>query len=156
MMTGLKNTNNLSPAAYIQICLTHNFGPADPISICIFLSLFAFTILIGNYYYVNSTLPFITKRKRTSKWFNTVIHLLASLFILIGAGLESQTAWGIADILIGFMCIINIPVILYLSKYAFRTIDNYIRQKKKGLDSTFKFENVKKQDGLLGRLNIFC
>ena len=92
MMTGLENTDNLNPAAYIQICLTHNFGPTGTISICIFLSLFAFTALIGNYYYVNFTLPFTTKRKRALKWFNTVIYLLASLFILIGAGLESQTA----------------------------------------------------------------
>ena len=147
MMTGLENTDNLNPAAFIQLCLSENFGPIGPVLICVFLCLFAFTTLIGNYYYVNSALPFITKRKRASKWFNTVIHLLASLVIFVGAGLESQTAWDIADILMGFMCIINIPVILYLGKYAFRAIDDYAKQKKKGLDPVFKSENI----GLKGK-----
>ncbi|MCF0230771.1 MAG: alanine:cation symporter family protein [Enterococcus sp.] len=147
MMTGLENTDNLNPAAYIQVCLAQNFGAIGPVLICVFLILFAFTTLIGNYYYVNSTLPFITKKKRASKWFYTVIHAIACIVILIGAGLESQMAWDIADILMGIMCLINIPIIIYLGKYAFRAIDDYVKQKKQGLNPVFKSENI----GLQGK-----
>jgi AGCS family alanine or glycine:cation symporter len=48
----------------------------------------------------------------------------------------------------GLMAIINVPVIIYLSKYAFRALKDYTKQKKEGKDPTFLSENVGIKDKL--------
>ena len=50
--------------------------------------------------------------------------------------------WDIADIAMGLMAIINIPVIIILGKYAFRALKDYKMQKKRGKDPVFKAKNI--------------
>ena len=42
----------------------------------------------------------------------------------------------------GLMTLINLPVILILSKYAFRTLIDYRKQKKMGLKPLFKSKDI--------------
>jgi AGCS family alanine or glycine:cation symporter len=48
----------------------------------------------------------------------------------------------------GLMAIINIPVILYLGRYAFRTLANYRAQRREGKDPTFRAADVGITDAL--------
>ena len=50
--------------------------------------------------------------------------------------------WGVADITMGGMTIINMPVILYLGKYAVRALKNYEKQVKKGGEITFNKNDI--------------
>lgn len=59
-----------------------------------------------------------------------------------GAGLSSDLLWGIADIGMGCMTIINLPVIVILSKYALRALNNYTAQRKAGKDPTFHAREI--------------
>ena len=59
--------------------------------------LFAFTTLLGNLYYVDKAICHIMK-KVPSKAFYAVYYIIASLVILVGAGLSADLLWGIADI----------------------------------------------------------
>ena len=54
-----------------------------------------------------------------------IYYIAASLLIFIGASLSADLLWNIADITMGGMTLINIPVIIYLSKYAFRALGDY-------------------------------
>ena len=72
----------------------------------------------------------------------TVYHIIASLVIFVGAGLSADLLWNIADITMGGMTIINIPVIFILSKYAFAALKDYEKQKKAGKQPTFKAESI--------------
>jgi len=103
--------------------------------------LFAFTTLLGNLYYVNQALSHIIGHT-PSKITNYIYYVIASIVIFVGAGLESDMLWNIADIFMGLMAIINLPVIVYLSRYAFRALRDYKRQKKLGKNPTFIAKDI--------------
>lgn len=141
MCSDVKPLAELSGAPYVQAALTQNLGSFGPVFITIAMILFAFTTLLGNLYYVDMTLIFICG-KIPSKKFMTIYRLIASLLIFVGAGLSADLLWSIADITMGGMTIINMPVILILSKYAIGALKDYDRQKKEGKNPVFKAKNI--------------
>ena len=50
--------------------------------------------------------------------------------------------WGIADVTMGAMTLINMPVILVLGKYAYRALRDYESQRKAGKEPVFKAKNI--------------
>ena len=103
--------------------------------------LFAFTTLLGNLYYVNQALSHIIGHV-PNKITNYIYYIIASAVIFIGAGLDSDLLWGIADVTMGLMAIINMPVIFFLGKYAFRALKDYKKQKKEGKDPVFHAKDI--------------
>ncbi len=141
MSSGVEPTAELSGAPYVQKALTETFGAFGPIFITIAMILFAFTTLIGNLYYVDKAIFFIFK-KMPSKTFMRIYYVIASLVILLGAGLSADLLWGIADVTMGAMTIINMPIILYLGKYVYRALKDYETQRKNGVEPIFKAKNI--------------
>lgn len=141
MCSGVEPTEKLSGAPYVQAALSANLGKFGPIFITVAMILFAFTTLIGNLYYVDQGIYFING-KIPGKKFTTCYRIVASLLILLGAGLEAGILWGISDVLMGAMTIINIPVIIILGKYALRTLKDYEKQKKAGKDPVFRAKDI--------------
>ena len=141
MSSGVEPTAELSGAPYVQKALTETLGAFGPIFITIAMILFAFTTLIGNLYYVDKAIFFIFK-KMPSKTFMRIYYVIASLVILLGAGLSADLLWGIADVTMGAMTIINMPIILYLGKYVYRALKDYETQRKNGVEPIFKAKNI--------------
>ena len=141
MCSGIEPTAELSGAPYVQASLRATLGDFGPIFITAAMILFAFTTLLGNLYYVDKALAHIIG-KMPSKLFNAVYYILASLVIFIGAGLSAGLLWDIADLTMGAMALINIPVLFVLGKYAFRALNNYKKQKKAGVEPTFRAKDV--------------
>lgn len=141
MSSGVTPTKEISGAQYVQQSLQTTLGDFGPIFITVAMVLFAFTTLIGNLFYVDKAFNHIL-RKEPSKGFKTVYYLIASALILVGALLKSDTLWNISDILMACMTLINIPIIIYLGKYAFRALDDYTRQRKAGKDPVFKARDI--------------
>lgn len=141
MSSGVEATVDNSGAQYVQQSLQTTLGDFGPIFITVAMVLFAFTTLIGNLFYVDKAFNHILK-KEPSKIFKTIYYIIASALILVGALLEANTLWGISDILMACMTLINMPVIIYLGKYAFRALDDYTRQRKQGKDPQFKACNI--------------
>ena len=77
----------------------------------------------------------------------TAFRVLGAVVIFIGAGLDMGLVWDIADVLMGIMAIINIPVIIILAKPALIALEDYAKQKKTGKNPVFKAETV----GLKGK-----
>ena len=116
-------------------------GAAGPIFITAAMILFAFTTLLGNLYYVDVTFRYILG-KTPGKVFNTVYYIVASGIIFLGAGLNADLLWNIADITMGGMTVINMPVIIILSKYALRALRDFERQRKEGHEPVFRAKNI--------------
>ena len=142
MCSGIEPSAKLSGAPYIQAALTKTLGGFGPVFITIAMLLFAFTTLLGNLFYVDKAFIHILGRK-PSKIFNYVYYVVASLLIFVGAGLSADLLWNIADVTMGLMTLINMPVILYLSKYAFGALKDYVKQKKEGKDPVFDARSIK-------------
>ena len=69
-------------------------------------------------------------------------YVIASLLVLFGAVLSADMLWAVADIAMGAMAIINIPVIFVLGKYAYAALRNYEKQRKEGKDPVFYANDI--------------
>lgn len=141
MSSGVEPTAELSGAPFIQAALTESLGSFGPVFITVAMILFAFTTLIGNLFYVDKCIYHIFGKK-PGKVFMSFYYIVASVVIFIGAGLNADLLWGIADITMGAMTIINMPVIIYLSKYTFKALKDYEKQRKDGKEPVFKAKNI--------------
>ena len=141
MSSGIEPTKELSGAPYVQAALSSTLGNFGPVFITVAMILFAFTTLLGNLYYVDKCIIFIMG-KVPGKTFMRVYHIVAALLIFVGAGLSADLLWNIADVTMGGMTIINMPVIFILGKYAFRALKDYDKQLKEGKTPVFKAENI--------------
>ncbi|MBR4073616.1 MAG: alanine:cation symporter family protein [Clostridia bacterium] len=141
MCSGVQPTAELSGAPYVQAALSACFGGFGPVFITVAMLLFAFTTLLGNLYYVDQCIFYILKRK-PSKLFDTVYHIIAALVIFVGAGLSADLLWNLADVTMGAMALINMPVIIILSKYAIKALDDYDLQRRSGKEPEFKAKSI--------------
>ena len=121
--------------------LKDSLGAFGPIFICVSMSLFAFTTLIGNYSYCEGCLRFILKRE-PSKALCIGFRIFASLIVFVGAIVQMAFVWDTADLLQGLMVIVNVPVIVILANTAVKALKDYTTQKKAGLDPEFKASSI--------------
>ncbi len=126
---------------FVQDSIFASLGNVGPIFIAVALCLFAFTTLIGNYYYCEGCLKFIMK-KTPSKAFVTVFRLCATVLVFLGAILSAGFVWDTADMLQGLMVVINVPVILILAKPAIAALKDYMKQRKEGKNPEFKAADI--------------
>lgn len=141
MCSGIEPTREISGAPYVQLSLRNTLGDFGPIFITAAMILFAFTTLLGNLYYVDQCVNFLFG-KVPSRKIQIIFHIISSLIIFIGAVLSADLLWNIADLTMGAMTLINMPVIIILSKYAFRTLKNYEDQKKSGTEPVFYAKDI--------------
>ena len=141
MCSGIEPSKDVSGAPYVQMALRSTLGEIGPIFITVAMILFAFTTLLGNLYYVNQAFSHILGRV-PGKAFNRVYYVIASALLVVGAVLNAGLLWGIADVTMGLMTLINVPVIIILGKYAFRALADYRKQRKAGKIPTFRSRDV--------------
>ncbi len=141
MCSGVQPSDDISGAEYVQLSLRETIGDFGPIFITVAMILFAFTTLLGNLFYVDKCLLFIMG-KEPSKTFMCVYRVIASLVILVGSGLSADFLWDVADVTMGGMTLINIPVILILGKYALRALADYEKQRKEGREPVFRAKDI--------------
>ena len=141
LCSGVQPTAEMAGAPYVQAALANALGMAGPIFINISMVLFAFTTLLGNFYYVDNLLTYIMN-KVPSKTFMTCFRLVAAGIIWLGAGMSMSLVWDLADVLMGVMAIINIPVICILGTPAIKALKDYTAQKAAGKNPEFKSATV--------------
>lgn len=141
MSSGIAPSKELSGAPYVQAALTKALGVAGPVFITVAMILFAFTTLLGNLYYVDRALPYLLRRE-PSRRFKTAWYIIASSLIFIGAGLNADLLWNIADITMGGMTLINMPIIIYLGKYAVAALKDYEQKLKSGGEIKFSAKDI--------------
>lgn len=141
LASGVTPTAEMAGADYVQAALRETLGGFGPIFITVAMVLFAFTTLLGNLFYVDKAFRHILG-KTPGKLFHAVYYIVASGVILLGAGLSSDLLWGIADIGMGAMALINMPVIFFLSKYAIRALNHFTAQRKAGKEPSFRAADI--------------
>jgi AGCS family alanine or glycine:cation symporter len=141
MCSGVEPSEALSGAPFVQASLSATLGGFGPVFITVAMVLFAFTTLIGNLYYVNQAFSHILGHAPGKK-FNYVYYVLASALIFLGAGLSAGLLWDVADLMMGLMTVINLPVIALLGRYAFRALSDYRTKRKRGEDPTFRARDI--------------
>ena len=95
---------------------------------------FAFSSIIGNYYYAESNLRFLTR----SPLVLTVYRLTLGAMVMAGAVLSLDVVWGTTDIFMTVMATCNLIAILCLGRYAIRALHDYVSQRRRGLDPVYR------------------
>ena len=91
---------------YVQAAISANVGSLGIHFITFSIFAFAFTSLIGNYYYAESNILFI----KNNRILLNVFRITCLIAIFLGAQADFSTVWNLADVLMGFMAIENILV----------------------------------------------
>ena len=141
LSSGIVPSEALTGAPFVQTALAVNFGAFGTYFITFALLLFAFTTLIGNLFYCTGCLNYIARHplgRRPLRLF----YGGACLLILAGTMLQFGMVWNLADILMGMMALINLPVILILSKYALAALRDYLCQRAQGKNPVFRATSI--------------
>lgn len=141
LCTGIDIKGGLEGAPLVQASLATTFGAVGPYFITFALLLFAFTTLLGNLFYCEGCLNYIANRKLGSVPM-TVFRLIACGLVFVGAQLSFGLVWDLADVLMGIMAIINLPVIVILGRTAMRALQDYMEQRRAGKNPVFKASSI--------------
>lgn len=123
-----------------QVAITHEIGPIGTHFVTIAIFLFAFTSIIGNYYYGETNIQFMTD----NKWALWIYRAAVGAMVMIGAIASLDLVWALADITMGMMTICNLAAILVLGKYAIILLNDYRSQRLKGYDPTYHSSTIPK------------
>ena len=122
-----------------QQALTNEIGASGGVFVAVALFFFAFSSILGNYYYGEANIRFITEKK----WVLHSYRILVGGMVLFGSVATLDMVWSLADITMALMAICNLIAILFLGKYAVRLLSDYRAQKKAGIQSpVFKKETM--------------
>ena len=141
MTSGVEPVKELAGAPYVQTALAASMGGVAKVFITVSMVLFAFTTLLGNLYYVDNCFAYIMKAV-PGPTFNMIYRAIACVVIFIGAGSSMGLMWDLADVLMGCMAIINLPVICILGGPALKAMDDYSKQREAGKNPVFKARSI--------------
>ena len=142
LSSGVERSEAVSGAPYVQAAISTVFGEAGPLFITVAMVLFAFTTLLGNLYYVDNALIFLNNKKQPSNGFMKCFHICCALVVLFGAIIPMNTAWAAADITMGLMTLLNLPVCMLLGKVATDALKDYEAQREAGKNPLFLAKNI--------------
>jgi len=137
LSSGIVPSESLSGAPFVQTALATNFGSFGYYFVTFALLLFAFTTLLGNLFYCEGCLNYIAKRTLSKKSM-LAFNLAACVVVFLGALLDFGLVWNLADVLMGIMALINLPVIVLLGRPALAALKDYTAQRKAGQNPVFK------------------
>ena len=123
-----------------QVSLGACFGNIANQILSIIIFLFAFSTIIGNYYYAEIILAFF--KNGNSALYMNIFRVVVLVTVFIGGLQDLGIVWESTDLIMGFLCITNIYAILRLSKYSFEALNDYIEQKKTGIEEPI-FDSTK-------------
>ena len=140
LFSGVPLNGETNGVQLTQLALIHEIGSGGSIFIAISILFFAFSSIIGNYYYGEANLRYITH----NKWVMYLFRLLTGFMVMFGALTSLHFVWGLADLCMALMTICNLIAIAILGKYAFRLLEDYRDQKRRGIkDPVFKKDKMK-------------
>ena len=129
LFSGVPLGGEVNGVQLTQMALDNEIGSGGSIFVAIAILFFAFSSIIGNYYYGEANLRYITRNKMAM----TIFRLMTGAMVMFGALASLDLAWSLADICMGLMTICNLIAIVLLGKYAFRLLEDYREQKRQGI-----------------------
>jgi AGCS family alanine or glycine:cation symporter len=121
---------SLTGIALAQASLASTFGSLAPSGLSFVIFMFAFSSIVGNYYYGEINIAFF---KGNTKQYLLVFRCLVIAMVFFGSMAELSFVWDTADLFMAFLCLTNLYAIARLGKYAFIALNDYVNQKVAGI-----------------------
>ncbi|EEP54214.1 amino-acid carrier protein AlsT [Clostridium butyricum E4 str. BoNT E BL5262] len=139
LLSDVDLSSGLTGIQLTQNALSSQIGSFGSIFIAICVLLFAFSSIVGNYYYGEANIEFLTKKKI----YLNLYRICVAVMVLFGATVSMDIVWNLADVFMALMAITNLIAIALLGKIAFKALDDYRAQKKSGIkDPVFKASSI--------------
>ena len=130
LICGLHQTTDLNGIVLTQASVEAVIGSFGSVFIAIAILLFAFSSIIGNYYYGEANIRFLTNSKMTI----TVYRIFsAGVVVMFGALSTLELVWSVGDLCMALLTACNLVAIVALGRYVFRLLDDYRQQKRQGI-----------------------
>ena len=121
-----------------QASLSDHIGDWAGMLLAVIIFLFAFSSVIGNYYYGETNIEFI----KDSKMMVNVYRVIVVGFVFFGSVAKVQLVWDLADVFMGIMAFINLIAMLMLWKIAKKLLDHYNAQREQGKNPVFYADEI--------------
>jgi AGCS family alanine or glycine:cation symporter len=112
-----------------QFALSQHIGSWAGTFLAVMIILFAFSSIVGNYYYGDINMPFICESKSALN----IYRVMVVGMVMFGSVAEVPLVWNLADLFMALMAIVNLVAITQLSKYAYVALNDYLAQKRAGI-----------------------
>jgi alanine or glycine:cation symporter, AGCS family len=124
--------------ALTQDALSASVGDWGGDFVALALVFFAFTSIVANYYYGETSVLFLRGDHRIL----VPMRILVVAGVFGGAIASVSTVWDIADVALGLMALVNLTAVVLLSRVGIAVIRNYEDQMKQGLTPSFTHDSV--------------
>ena len=131
--------------ALAQASLASVFGSLAPAAVSLMILLFAFSSIVGNYYYGEINIAFLDGNTRR---YLAVFRVCVVLMVLFGSLATLQLVWNLADLFMGLLCLTNLYAITRLAPYARRALRDYQEKRARGEDPSFAASDIELTDGI--------
>ncbi|MFR9502635.1 MAG: alanine/glycine:cation symporter family protein [Rikenellaceae bacterium] len=121
-----------------QMSLNQEVGNWGSYFIAVIILFFAFTSIIGNYYYGESNILFLTRNKLVLQIFRALVGFM----VMFGAIADLNIVWSFADITMSLMTICNLIAIILLGRYAIICLNDYQAQRRAGVDPHYHSSTI--------------
>ena len=139
LLSDVDLSSGLTGIQLTQNALSSQIGSFGSIFIAICVLLFAFSSIVGNYYYGEANIEFLSKKKI----YLTLYRICVALMVLFGAIVSMDMVWSLADVFMALMAVTNLIAIALLGKFAFKALEDYRKQKKAGIkEPVFKASSI--------------
>ena len=130
LISGLYDVPELNGIALTQAALDAEIGAWGAVFIAVAILLFAFSSIIGNYYYGEANIRFMTSSRTV-----LIVYRIFSggVLVMFGALVSLEVVWGVGDLCMALLTACNLIAIVTLGKYVFRLLDDYRAQKRSGI-----------------------
>lgn len=130
LISGLYDHPELNGIVLTQRALQSEVGAWGATFVAVAIFLFAFSSMIGNYYYGEANIRFMTSNSKAV----TVFRIFSGgVMVMFGALVSLDTVWSIIDLCMALLTACNLVAIILLAKYVFRLLDDYRQQKRQGI-----------------------
>ena len=131
-------------ASLTQTALSAQLGDWALHFLTVAIFLFAFTSVIGNYYYGESNIQFLTNSTVVLQ----VYRMLVLACVFIGAVIALDLAWAAADLFMAFMAFLNLIAVALLSNVVVKVMKHYQKERKSGQEPIFRASDLPELTGL--------
>lgn len=122
--------------------MEHHLGSFGGWFLLAAIFLFAYSTIIANYFYGETNVRYICDKP----WAVFIFRLLSGVVILLSGFMTLQQTWSIVDFAMALMTMLNLIAVVWLSKYSFRLLQDYLQQRKEGKEPKFHKEMFPEAD----------
>lgn len=125
-------------ASLTQMALATQLGDWALVFLTFAIFLFAFSSIVGNYYYGESNIQYMFKRRIWLQLFRVAVIC----FVIIGSLAKVSVVWALSEIAMPIMTLINLCALMMLGGIAMKLLRHYTAQRRQGLEPIFHRDDL--------------